>query len=218
MIKIDAATLLQMLKRAMPFSTIDDLLPPLFGVRLYTFEGHLWAEATDRYVACGVKGPQMEGDFNATIALRDLKRVLYLLRWYTPATVELSTMPRRNEAGAIIEGKSATTILFSSPYNDLGDLNVELMTRDDFPPMRKIAGIEKGAAQPFAIGSPYMTRGLGLLAGLSPNGFFAPQGDKKGIFIGEDCWALIMPIHYGGMTGNIPESWNAYMEELTNGE
>lgn len=131
--------------------------------------------------------------------------------------VELSTMPRRNEAGDIINGLSATTITFSSPYNDLGDLNVELMTRDDFPSMRKLAGIEKGAAQPLASGAPYMTRGLGLLAGLSPNGFFAPQGDNKGIFIGEDCWALIMPIRHGGMTGNIPESWDAYLKELTNG-
>ena len=102
-------------------------------------------------------------------------------------------------------------------FSTTDDLNVELMTRDDFPSLRMLAGIKKGAAQPLASGSPYMTRGLGLLAGLSPNGFFAPQGDKKGIFIGEDCWALIMPIRYGGMTGNISESWNAYMKELTNG-
>ena len=214
MIKIDAATLLQMLNRVKKFAGTERE-SILNTVHIHTLDGYLWAEATDRYKAAGVKGPACGEEFNTAIYLRDISRLAYLLRWFKGGTVELSTTPRTNEKG---KRDNTEHILHVSVRYDKTGAEVDFIARTDYPPIHKLTEIEKGMAQPHADGATYDLRGLATVAGIAEQGFFVPQGKKKGLLVAEDCWAILMPIRYAtSHSHNEDLSWEHFIKELTNG-
>ena len=67
--------------------------------------------------------------------------------------------------------------------------------------------------KPHADGSPYNLRQLATVAGIAEQGFFIPQGEKKGLLVAEDCWAILMPCR---TTGRETDSvWDHFIKELT---
>ena len=211
MIKIDAATLLQMLNRVKKFAGTDNEFI-LDTVHIHTLNGYLWAEATDRYKAAGVKGPACGEEFNTAIYLRDIQRIAYLLRWFKGGTVELSTRPITDKDGKLNKGEHIVHV--SVRYDKTG-AEVDFIARTDYPPIHKLAEIKKGMAQPHADGSFYDLRNLATVAGIAGQGFFIPQGKKKGLLVAEDCWAILMPLR---TTGRETDSvWDNFIKELTNG-
>ena len=211
MIKIDAAVLLQMLNRVKKFAGTDNEFI-LDTVHIHTLNGYLWAEATDRYKAAGVKGPACGEEFNTAIYLRDIQRIAYLLRWFKGGTVELSTRPITDKDGKLNKGEHIVHV--SVRYDKTG-AEVDFIARTDYPPIHKLPEIEKGMKKPHADGSTYDLRQLATVAGIAEQGFFIPQGEKKGLLVAEDCWAILMPCR---TTGRETDSvWDHFIKELTNG-
>lgn len=211
MIKIDAATLLQMLTRVKKFAGTEREFI-LNTVHIHTLDGYLWAEATDRYKAAGVKGPACGEEFNTSIHLRDIQRITYLLRWFKGGTVELSTTPMTDKKG---KRDNTEHILHVSVRYEKTGVKVDFIARTNYPPIHKLPEIEKGMAQPHADGSLYDLRQLATVAGITEQGFFVPQGKKKGLLVAEDCWAILMPIRTTG--SNTDSVWDHFIKELTNG-
>jgi hypothetical protein len=140
MIKIDAATLLQMINRVKKFASTDNEFI-LNTVHIHALNGYLWAEATDRYKAAGVKGPACGEEFNTAIYLRDIQRIAYLLRWFKGGTVELSTRPITDKDGKLNKGEHIVHV--SVRYDKTG-AEVDFIARTDYPPIHKLPEIEKG--------------------------------------------------------------------------
>ena len=210
MIKIDAATLLQMINRVKKFASTESEFI-INTVHIHALNGHLWAEATDRYKAAGVKGPACSEKFNTAIYLRDIQRLAYLLRWFKGGTVELFTSTRNDKKGK----RDTEHILHVSVRYDKTGVEVDFIARTDYPPIHKLPEIEKGMKKPHADGSPYNLRQLATVAGIAEQGFFIPQGEKKGLLVAEDCWAVLMPFR---TTGRETDSvWDNFIKELTNG-
>lgn len=214
MIKIDAAVLLQMLNRVKKFASTDNEF--IFNtVHIHTLNGYLWAEATDRYKAAGVKGPACGEEFNTAIYLRDIQRIAYLLRWFKGGVVELFATDITDKE---VKPKRDEHILHVSVRCGKTGAEVDFIARTDYPPIHKLPEIEKGMAQPHADGSLYDLRHLATVAGIAERGFFIPQGEKRGLLVAEDCWAILMPIRSIGPHGhNADTTWDYFIKELTNG-
>lgn len=209
MIKIDAATLLQMINRVKKFASTDNEFI-LNTVHIHTLNGYLWAEATDRYKAAGVKGPACSEEFNTAIYLRDIQRLAYLLRWFKGGTVEFFTSTRNDKKGK----RDTEHIIHVSVRYDKTGVEVDFIARTDYPPIHKLPEIKKGMKKPHADGSSYNLRQLATVAGIAEQGFFIPQGEKKGLLVAEDCWAILMPCR---TTGRKTDSvWDHFIKELTN--
>ena len=126
--------------------------------------------------------------------------------------MELSTTPRTDKKG---KRDNTEHILHVSVRYEKTGVKVDFIARTNYPPIHKLPEIEKGMAQPHADGSLYDLRQLATVAGITEQGFFVPQGKKRGLLVAEDCWAILMPIRTTG--SNTDSVWDHFIKELTNG-
>ena len=133
----------------------------------------------------------------------------YLLRWFKGGEVEL-------RQGEKIEAHEANfEVALFAPDLHVADLNVRLVVRTDFPPIRTLGKPDTDTAEPDARAAVYDTGNLAKLNNLAVRGILAPNGVKTSVFVSEDAWALIQPLRIETKDGDTV--WKNIVKELNNG-
>lgn len=208
-IKMPTDQLLGMIDRIKSFAGGKNDHPAYAGVHLETVDGALWAEATNRYVVGGVKGPRTTIEINALIDYSDVNRLCYLLRWFKGGEVELRQGEKTEAHEANLD------IALFAPEDRASNLNLRLAVRTDFPPIRTLGKPEADTVEPDTRAAIYDTGWLAKVAKLAPAGILAPNGEKPSVFVSEDAWALIQPMRIETKDGE--NVWKKIVKELNNG-
>lgn len=207
-IKMPTDQLLGMIDRIKSFAGGKNDHPAYAGVHLETVDGALWAEATNRYIAGGVKGPRTTTKINALIDYSDVNRLCYLLRWFKGGDIELwqGEKTDAHEASLYIKIPDAPT----------SSLSLRLTVRTDFPPIRTLGKPDADAIEPDTRAAVYDTGLLAKIAKLAPAGILAPNGEKTTVFVSEDAWGLIQPRSIE--TKSEKTAWAYLVKELNDGQ